>query len=205
MPNINNIKKEGIFNFHKNINIKDENSNNNKLAMNSNNKISININIINEKIVINNHLKITHKNIKRCNYNKIDLNNKLKNVVINGRKERSYNCLTSVPKKKKRVRPVYKIPPFLKQSVKEGKSLDFIHKYYDENFIMEDDVEKEVSNSENESDSESYNKYQIIKKSKSRPIFEPIKIEKVQKIVKITSNEHKEQNNMNKKQNENSP
>ena len=197
MPNINNIKKEGIFNFHKNINIKDENSNNNKLAMNSNNKISININIINEKIVINNHLKITHKNIKRCNYNKIDLNNKLKNVVINGRKERSYNCFTSVPKKKKRVRPVYKIPPFLKQSVKEGKSLDFIHKYYDENFIMEDDVEKEVSNSENESDSESYNKYQVLKKSKSRQVFEPIKIEKIEKVIKTKSNEPQIQNNIN--------
>ena len=45
--------------------------------------------------------------------------------------------------KVKHIRPVFKIPPFKKASLSQGKSLNFIHKYYDENFILEEDNEED--------------------------------------------------------------
>ena len=52
------------------------------------------------------------------------------------------------PKPKPR-RPVYKIPPSKKRAVSQGRSLAFIHKYYDENFILEEDNEDNASDNEN--------------------------------------------------------
>ena len=51
-----------------------------------------------------------------------------------------------VHKKVKHLRPVFKIPPFKKASLSQGKSLNFIHKYYDENFILEEDDDGEENN-----------------------------------------------------------
>jgi len=51
-----------------------------------------------------------------------------------------------VHNKIKRRRPVFKIPPCKKSSISQGKSLTFIHKYYDENFILEEDDEEEKLN-----------------------------------------------------------
>ena len=51
-----------------------------------------------------------------------------------------------VHNKVKRRRPVFKIPPCKKASVSQGKSLTFIHKYYDENFILEEDDEEDKLN-----------------------------------------------------------
>ena len=53
------------------------------------------------------------------------------------------------PQRPKKRRPVYKIPPSKKRAVSQGKSLIFIHKYYDENFILEEDNEDNVSDNEN--------------------------------------------------------
>ena len=49
-------------------------------------------------------------------------------------------------KKIKHRRPVFKIPPFKKVSLSQGKSLNFIHKYYDENFILEEEDDEEDNN-----------------------------------------------------------
>ena len=51
-----------------------------------------------------------------------------------------------VHNKVKHLRPVFKIPPFKKASLSQGKSLNFIHKYYDENFILEEDDDEENNN-----------------------------------------------------------
>jgi len=51
-----------------------------------------------------------------------------------------------VHNKIKRRRPVFKVPPCKKASISQGKSLTFIHKYYDENFILEEDDEEEKLN-----------------------------------------------------------
>ena len=56
---------------------------------------------------------------------------------------------TVEPQKPKKRRPVYKIPPSKKRAVSQGRSLIFIHKYYDENFILEEDNEDNASDSEN--------------------------------------------------------
>ena len=42
------------------------------------------------------------------------------------------------PLTKKR-RPVYKIQPSKKRAISQRRSLIFIHKYYDENFILEEE------------------------------------------------------------------
>jgi len=57
--------------------------------------------------------------------------------------------MTVQPQKPKKRRPVYKIPPSKKRAVSHGKSLNFIHKYYDENFILEEDNEDNVSDDGN--------------------------------------------------------
>ena len=63
-------------------------------------------------------------NQKKINNKKIQKNKKNKNKV-------------------KHKRPVFKIPPCKKACLSQGKSLTFIHKYYDENFILEEDDEEE--------------------------------------------------------------
>ena len=42
-----------------------------------------------------------------------------------------------------RKRPVFTLPPSKKRSISQGKPFNLIHKYYDENFILEDDEEEE--------------------------------------------------------------
>ena len=63
--------------------------------------------------------------------------------------ERENEIVTVEPQKPKKRRPVYKIPPSKKRAVSQGRSLAFIHKYYDENFILEEDNEDNASDSEN--------------------------------------------------------
>ena len=40
------------------------------------------------------------------------------------------------------------MPPSKKRSVSQGKPFNLIHKYYDENYILEDDEEEEEKNEE---------------------------------------------------------
>ena len=176
---LNIIKEEKDNNkFGNNINLKDENSINNNII--TNNQLNIDGNIINGKIIINNNLKV---NLKKGNLNIIDLNNKIKNVIINGRKDKKEQIKTIsakniIPEKKKYKRPVYKIPPSRKRSISEGKSLAFIHKYYDENFILEEESENDDNGSDNE----------ITKYNKNK-IFQEVKIQKIVKNNNITGKE----------------
>ena len=79
----------------------------------------------------------------------------INNVIINNRGNEDDNQLQDndiqiiEPQKPKKRRPVYKIPPSKKRAVSQGRSLGFIHKYYDENFILEEDNEDNASDSEN--------------------------------------------------------
>ena len=83
--------------------------------------------------------------------------NQINNInVINDQYKKSQSdkindntIMTVEPQKVKKRRPVYKIPPSKKRAVSHGKSLNFIHKYYDENFILEEDNEDNVSDDEN--------------------------------------------------------
>ena len=77
------------------------------------------------------------------------------------------DILTVEPTNQKMRRPVYKIPPSKKRSISQGKSLAFIHKYYDENFILEEDNE---DNDDNASDSQNKN----MKKKNLKTIFREV-------------------------------
>ena len=69
--------------------------------------------------------------------------------------------------KVKRKRPVFKIPACKKASVSQGQSLSFIFKYYDENFILEDEYEEEKANKEKIPESERKEKKENICKTES--------------------------------------
>ena len=200
-PNINNLKKENLIinnkinenillneqlkinnEYREDKNILNNNINIDKMNENiNNNKLSSNNNIISENKIIYNNLKIIH-NTKKENSNNIDLNNKIKNVIINGRKNNAKNKNKIYTEKKKSRRPVYKIPPSKKRSISEGKSLNFIHKYYDENFILEEESENE----DNGSDIEENMK---LNKSKSKHNFQEVKIEKILKNNDINTSD----------------
>ena len=136
-------------------------------------------NAINTKSVINNNQNIEQNQrsnrfkqepvYKEINLNVFNNNNNLNvnydmnleqkkqinNVIINNKGNEDDNQLQDndiqiiEPQKPKKKRPVYKIPPSKKRAVSQGKSLGFIHKYYDENFILEEDNEDNASDSEN--------------------------------------------------------
>jgi hypothetical protein len=82
--------------------------------------------------------------------NNINMNNDQYKKSQNDKMNDNDNTIMIVqPQKPKKRRPVYKIPPSKKRAVSHGKSLNFIHKYYDENFILEEDNEDNVSDDGN--------------------------------------------------------
>lgn len=98
-------------------------------------------------------------------------------AYININNNYEYSNKRVIHNRVKRKRPMFKIPPCKKVAVSQGKSLNFIHKYYDENFILEeDDEEEKILNSErkqrimnrkkNESNFISDSEENIIKKEK---------------------------------------
>ena len=114
------------------------------------------------------------------NLNNNNLNNNIDNdlnkkELNNEQSEKKTEIKTIKTINKKNKRPLYKIPPSKKDYASQGNALTFIFKYYDENFIMEEE------NEDNEdSESESGSKSQRIKNSKTKE-FKPIKIEKISK------------------------
>ena len=122
------------------------------------------------------------------------------NNVLNNEKKIEKNKEKIIKKIKKHSRPVYKIPPSKKRSISQGKSLSFIHKYYDENFILEEDSEDN-----NSSDSENKINKNIVK-NVSKKIFKEVKISKIEKAnniqikngsAKVINNKQFEINNFN--------
>ena len=66
-----------------------------------------------------------------------------------GQIQNQENQILEIPKQKPKRRPVFKIPPSKKRAISQGRSLAFIHKYYDENFILEEENEDNGSDNEN--------------------------------------------------------
>ena len=161
---IKNIQPEQL-KFNNNIQIND-NSNINKNLFNNDKVVNYNLN----NIIINNSLVNNKTNLNK----NINLNNKIKNVIINGRKKNAQKIVTE---KKKSRRPVYKIPPSKKRSISQGKSLTFIHKYYDENFILEEENENEDNASGDDDEKPKNNN------NSSKQVFQEVKIQKIQKNV----------------------
>jgi len=113
-----------------------------------------------------------------------DINNLFKNQ--NNAQVNQPEILTVEPQKPKRRRPVFKIPPSKKRSISQGRSLAFIHKYYDENFILEEENEDNASDSENKK----------LKKSIKNAVKEVINIKK------LVPNQQNDEEDKNKKQND---
>ena len=127
-----NENKNYINNITEQIEKQDYNSNNKNKNLNNicvpQNIIHLNINSDKEKV------KEPESNIQKTpRYNNTDNNNnnieKIKPVIQH---------------KIERKRPVYSLPPSQKRSVSQGKPFTLINKYYDENFILEDDDEENI-------------------------------------------------------------
>ena len=134
----NNIEQNNI---NQNINI----NNNNYPNQNQNQNYSQRTNRFLEDQNNNNNINLINTNQQNDLSN--DINNLFKKSNSHQLEQPEVQVL-EVQKPKKR-RPVFKIPPSKKRSISQGRSLAFIHKYYDENFILEEDNEDNASDSEN--------------------------------------------------------
>ena len=132
-------------------------------------------NNLNNKILNNNSNNLNVNNLNNNN-NKDKINN-LNNNINNKKEDIKLSPKTNI--KKKSNRPMYKIPPSKKRSISQGNSLAFIHKYYDENFIMEEENEDIESNKEDK---------KITKNRNKTKEFKAIKIKKINKNDEKNSN-----------------
>ena len=179
--NIQMDKKENVIDKKNNI----ENSNNSKIESDinvKNNKNDLkqtdkdNISIVKES-----QIRIKPQNNDFDNERSINNNSNNHNIkpteqnkLNNNKEEKPNNKI----KLKKRRRPVYKIPPSKKRSISQGRSLTFIHKYYDENFILEEESE------DNSTDKEKKNiNIDYITNDISKKIFQEVKVRKIKKSM----------------------
>ena len=125
------------------------------------------------------------------------------------------NLHKKIPKNKrlthnkiKHKRPVFKIPPCKKASLSQGKSLNFIHKYYDENFILEEENEEEnkalknivLTDRKNEVNIEENKNSDDINIRPKEKVKNDAKEEKLNKVNIATNNEIKEINKKEEKE-----
>ena len=147
------------------------NMNNQNHIYNSNNcnilnKNNINNNQIMNRQIINNAQNINITRIQNSPQNKIPIkpqNNSqtqvknAKNIIRKKKVSRVAKLLQEKdPKEPKKAlqyqvernRPVYAVPQSKKRAVSQGKPFTLINKYYDENYILEDDKEEDDKNEE---------------------------------------------------------
>ena len=211
-PNKKSGKKEGVDikklreefdllnnNQYFNISYPIQNDNIYNINNNINNNINQNINQRNNRF--ENLPKYAEINLNLNTDNNINSNNidnvqqkkqqKIINIVKEVKtEEKGENTIKVIePQKPKKRRPVFKIPPSKKRAISQGKALTFIHKYYDENFILEEDNEDIGSDNEN-------------KKNKLKSIFK--KVTNIRKIIPQPKEYKEEMENINiDKENEN--
>ena len=211
-PNKKSGKKEGVDikklreefdllnnNQYFNISYPIQNDNIYNINNNINNNINQNINQRNNRF--ENLPKYAEINLNLNTDNNINSNNidnvqqkkqqKIINIVKEVKtEEKGENTIKVIElQKPKKRRPVFKIPPSKKRAISQGKALTFIHKYYDENFILEEDNEDIGSDNEN-------------KKNKLKSIFK--KVTNIRKIIPQPKEYKEEMENINiDKENEN--
>ena len=166
----NNNDNKNNDNNNNNI-IKNNNGNN----INNNDKNNDNNNIHNNNKISNDNNNNIHNNNKINNNNNNKKSNDIAKIIKDIDKNEKQANKSNI-KIKKYKRPVYKIPPSKKRSISEGNSLAFIHKYYDENFILEEDSEY---NSNNEDEIRKSNKNIISKNIPQQKVFKEVKVRKV--------------------------
>ncbi len=157
----NNEIKNNKESSNKNININNNIINNNNFSINENKNY---INNITTELAEKQDYNSNNKNI---NLNKICVPQNIIHLNINPDKEKVKEPESNIQKtprynntddnnnnvekikpviqhKIERKRPVYSLPPSQKRSVSQGKPFTLINKYYDENFILEDDDEENI-------------------------------------------------------------
>ena len=164
-------------------------------------------NIYNNNIIPNfnqrNNRFMNEPNYANINTNNLNINNNNINNIQQKRQQKIINIIKEVkndvngennikviglqqPKKK---RPVFKIPPSKKRAISLGKPLTFIHKYYDENFILEEDNEDIGSDNENK------------KNNKAKTIFR--EVTNVKKLIRNSKGCNEEVEKINNQNNDN--
>ena len=148
IPNIND-------NINKTVNIKDADNiiNNNKIIKTnefnldlSKNKEKTSLNIKTETSLINRYNNFLNKKDKEDIISKKINSSQDKKPDFNNNDyttEETQEIKPVIQHNIQRKRPVYTLPPSKKRSISQGKPFNLIHKYYDENFILEDDEEEE--------------------------------------------------------------
>ena len=153
----------------------------------------------NTNIIQNQNINIrTNRFDQEPKYTEINLN--INNIQIQQPTTNNNNdILTVEPQKEKKRRPVYKIPSSKKRSISQGKSFAFIHKYYDENFILEEDNEDNVSEHENikKSIRNINQQEENIKKMESKDVFPEKKESKEQNLDNPEDNDKKDEDENN--------
>ena len=167
IPNIND-------NINKTVNIKDADNiiNNNKIIKTnefnldlSKNKEKTSLNIKTETSLINRYNNFLNKKDKEDIISKKINSSQDKKPDFNNNDyttEETQEIKPVIQHNIQRKRPVYTLPPSKKRSISQGKPFNLIHKYYDENFILEDDEEEEFKkyikyNGDSRSESEDNN------------------------------------------------
>ena len=125
------------------------------------NNINENKDINDTKLKKDNEKKQTNledpNNDKKPNYNNNDFVN-----------EKNEELKSVIQYKIERRRPVYALPPSQKRSASQGKPFNLINKYYDENFILEDDNEEENIKLSDDSFEEKGNNIDILNSKNSK-------------------------------------
>ena len=138
-----NNKEKNNSNFIKNNKNNDIfESNSSQFSRNLNNSQNTKTKINNETIDINRKINLDNKNNEKNELlSDLDID---KNPSYNNNdfvNEKNEEIKSVIQHKIERKRPVVALPSLQKRSLSQGKPFNLINKYYDENFILEDDEE----------------------------------------------------------------
>ena len=169
----NNISQNPLNNYIQPETASIQQNYNNQNPINNNMVCTGNTNEINNNQFINNQNQLQGNIINNCELNKdaTDPQNQNQQSQIqeqnNNNSEQKIRNEDKINKKEKtsrtkdsndhrpalqykveRCRPVFAVPPSKKRALSQGRPFNFIHKYYDENYILEDDDEESIKQEE---------------------------------------------------------
>ena len=115
----------------------------NQLQGNQNNNLEINENATNPPIQ-NQQCQPQEQNNNNNEEQNIKKEDNINKKEKASRNKDSNDRRPALQYKVERCRPVFAVPPSKKRALSQGRPFNFIHKYYDENYILEDDDEESV-------------------------------------------------------------
>ena len=118
-------------------------NNQNQLQGNQNNNLELNEKAINPPIQ-NQQSQPKEQNNSNNEEQQIKREDNINKKDKTSRTKDSKDHRPALQYKVERCRPVFAVPPSKKRALSQGRPFNFIHKYYDENYILEDDDEESV-------------------------------------------------------------